>query len=484
MSKKILSYLQPNFSRHWGNWILAPIFAFFIGFLPFSVFAASVGDIFYTTGAGYPRWTADESCAASAGWRNYSHAASGWCYHTRENGKVEGFITYAASVCGDSQITDPTHICYGNPPSDCPETGTVVRMTIPTTGSIVDGVFVSDDGSPFDYRNGSYDGCGYAPTYMYESSENTQPDYEYACSDDGQCIIIVNMAATGEESANDSSIPSATPLADLETEVNEPGPQPETTETVYHEPTTEILPDGTVVDVESHTTTTVRGAGTDTVETEEQTVFKQSDGVVKTETKTTIEKTHSDGSKTVTEDVSYSYTGHGGVYTVMDNGSGTMHQTTEPTTSASGGSTTTTNYDSDGNKTSSSTTSQNTGNGSFKNNEDQAAFCQENPENVICKEWNGETESDAEFATDDTKTEVEAAWLELKSTIETVQSDIRSTFSTSTLSGQGLGCYSFIEFRGHSFEACLGGYTSMFAQLGTALVFLTMLLILYMLLKD
>ncbi len=423
----------------------------------------------------------------------------GYTYHLTWNDSGGGFVLVKRAdgstrtnknfgrvyscISGSEIFSEPDQACV-LVESDCPDTGTVVRMVMSTSGNIVDGVFVSDDGSsPTDFRNGTYDGCSYAPTYMYEESENVQPDYEYRCSEDGECFIIVNMAATGQQTSGPTSA-TAVPFDQLEKQVNDEGPEPETSETVYHDPSSETLPDGSTVNVESHTKTTVRGAGTDTVETEEQTVFKRSDGIVKTETKTTIEKTNPDGSKTVTEEIVYSYTGHGADYAVMDNGTGTMHKTNEPDSSASGSSTTTTTYDADGNKTGSTTTNKNNGDEDLKDNEEESAFCKENPNNVICKEWNGENETDAQFATDETKSEVDAAWLELQSTIESVQSDIRSTFSTSNLSGQGLGCYSFIEFQGHSFEACLGGYTSMFAQLGTALLFLTTLLILYMLLKD
>ncbi len=484
--RKLLAYLKPNFSSHWGNWVLFPLIAFFIGYLPVSVIAAQVGDIYYITNNGKTGWTPDEACSKALTDDVYHSASGGACYAVSSwDGRVFSYTFYGQNTCTAGFIAQPSHICSTDIPPDCPAQGTVTRMVIPTSGQIVDGVFVGADGqTPSDFRNGAFDGCGYVPTYMYESSELTQPDYEYACSDDRECLIIVNMAATGEAASPTSNAPSATPLDDLEKQVNDPGPQPETSETVHHESTSETLPDGSTVQVQSSTTTTVRGAGTDTVETTEQTVFKRSDGIVKTETKTIIEKTNPDGSKTVTEEITYSYTGHGADYAVLDKNSGTLQSNSEPDVTAGGKTSTTKNYDADGNLTSEKSSSESSGEEELKDEEEEAEFCKQNPENVICKEWNGETDSDAKFATDETKSEVDAAWLGLKSTISDVQAEIKDVFSVSDLSGSGLGCYSFIEFMGKSFDACLGGFAPMLGQLGQALLFLTMLLILYMLLKD
>jgi len=86
--------------------------------------AASEGDIYFVTGRGDTGWDADSACSASArSDENYSYASSGGCYKTLESGRISFFTSYSENTCG-SLITNPNHICYGDPPAEFPETGT------------------------------------------------------------------------------------------------------------------------------------------------------------------------------------------------------------------------------------------------------------------------------------------------------------------------------------------------------------------------
>ena len=466
--------------------MLAPLLAFFIGFLPLSAFSMAVNDTYYVgSGANGPVYGYSYSEVCDKFLQSHGYSLS---LKRLEGNKCAAYsdryllTTYLNTAkCSYRDLDDPAHICYESPEPDCPESGTKVNigsaLSSPDSGAGPIEVTIS--------KTGSYNGCKVTREFLEVDCylHSTDPDDENGPLE--KCFAFGGYEYTGEPADNtDPNMSSDFEEIDQDADPVDIGEKPEETEIVYHEDTQETLADGSTVDVESFTETTTRGAGTDKVVTQDKTVFKRSDGIVKTETTTTTTITNSDGSKTVTTETNVHYTGHGADYAVVDHNTGTVQQTSEPDTSASGTTTTTDTYDADGNKTGSKTTSESTGDKKTEEKAEESNFCKDNPYHITCKSWENGTNSEVTFAIDDQRTAVDQAWGELSTVIDDVQDEIKSVFDVSDLGGQSLGCYSFIDFMGSSFDACMSDLGPIFGQIGRALVFLTLLLILYMLLKD
>lgn len=499
---KIISWLKPNFSAHWGNWVLAPVLAFFLGFFPTLVLSAEYKWSYIGHHADTPisvlyLWLDSQSgmLGSFAGSRRYANSFqdhqctevsessyqcsarlrftdSSWpSYHPRHIGYTTFDINPSRSSCSESEKSDPSSPCFHVEPEDCPDPDSEATTR-----------FHRVDSTARWPSEGIFNGCSvYLDRKDIMSKDGVDYVWYYYNYTGGD---TVDEQAPNMEPTDSDPLITDEPDPDPESDPDPIGPSPETSETVYNGKTTETLPDGTTVDVESETTTTTRGAGTDKVVTEVQTVFKRSDGISKTETITTTEITNPDGSKTVTTETQYSYTQHGDEYTVIDHETGAVSHTKGDNISAGGTVTKTDTYDADGNKTGSSTSCSSSGDDGLGEEAEEQNFCAENPQNVVCKEWDNGTGSDETFAIDDQRTKVDQAWQELNTLISDTQEEIKQVFDTSELGGASLGCYDFFSAFGTSYDVCLDQYSQAFSYVGQGLLFLTVLLVLYMLLKD
>ena len=213
-------------------------------------------------------------------------------------------------------------------PADCPEAGSIQRLTTVINGKMVDGVFVEDDQAALDDRHFSgnyYDGdnCKYSPSYggsETESNSSCGPfkDGSIRCSQDLFSVGLVD---------DPSVIPANNPPTFLQDDTQSPETdrskdnRQNTVNETSLDPVTEMLPDGSTQKTETTVTTENRGNGTVVVETSDTTTIVDTDGITKQQTVTTTTTTNPDGSETTVITTDYSFTQHPQtVFTVSNDG--------------------------------------------------------------------------------------------------------------------------------------------------------------------
>ncbi|WP_206841607.1 hypothetical protein [Marinobacterium iners] len=117
--RRFSQFLKPNFSNYWGNWFLAPLMAFFVGFLPVFAFAAVEGDpcVYVDSSPKSYGNTYAEACSGASAYypdRTYSIDSAGVCrafYGARTFSLYPKYSSWGSSIC--PLPTEP----------ECPESG-------------------------------------------------------------------------------------------------------------------------------------------------------------------------------------------------------------------------------------------------------------------------------------------------------------------------------------------------------------------------
>lgn len=188
-----LRYFKPNFSKHWGNWLLAPLLAFMVGFVPSSAFAAftdedpSPGYLWHSpSGGDYP--TPLAAAEAFAGGSDLcafdkldsdtywvKRTSQGWCRGA--SGRVK-------------RIPDPNYV---PPDSDCPESGSLQMFQ----GYAASKSACSDlNGSNTEF---GHDSCGYKITTSSVTENPVTCSSPGMCFNEGKYLCTFTAAATGQE---------------------------------------------------------------------------------------------------------------------------------------------------------------------------------------------------------------------------------------------------------------------------------------------
>ncbi len=149
-------WLFPNFSRHWGNWLLAPLLAFMLGFLSTSAFAA---DQYWTCsswqascGNQYPSATPEEVCQKRFGSYDFFITRPYDRYGCGQY--VDGTTTVIASIetwpngCSAALKETQGHPCY-EPANQCPESGTAGGLEVTLYHGQIPPEYYTVDGCQF-----------------------------------------------------------------------------------------------------------------------------------------------------------------------------------------------------------------------------------------------------------------------------------------------------------------------------------------------
>ncbi|WP_217695164.1 hypothetical protein, partial [Marinobacterium stanieri] len=191
-----LRYLKPNFSRHWGSWLLAPLLAFMVGFVPSSAFAALwqyskysgsspeevlsdyVKDLEpYTAGARMYKSRSGEGCelndAGTAATCEYSH----YIYYTH--------YQYYDTLYGDFTVSLVEN--------DCPESGSLQMFQ----GYAASKSACSDlNGSNTEF---GHDSCGYKITTSSVTDNPVTCSSPGSCFNEGKYLCTFTAVATGDQ---------------------------------------------------------------------------------------------------------------------------------------------------------------------------------------------------------------------------------------------------------------------------------------------
>lgn len=389
-----MDYLKPNFSLHWGNWILAPLVAFFLGFLPVSAFAT-----------GFDTWTEGYYWAQNSGTPYAKRGATPrlacenlfnlyYTGHVEISGPVatdtykcdrydtqgQWAGTWNVGKYADCPQGSADPWCQNPfPPVECPAAGTEYKTFFNET---------VEDGSVVNVGSGNnVEGCEVVP--VWESTQCGTPEVPQAGL---ECLRIISYQYTGQEKTDGDAPEDVPENRDPDVSTWEPlsdGDQTQDTKTVVPlAETEETMPDGTVVTQTGYVETETKNLGANVTQGTETTVYLWSNGITKTVTVTETTTTNPDGSKSVvrTENVTYEQTDK--ELTVVDNGTGGLVVTNTPGYSGGRTTTTTTNYDTEGNSTGSSTVSQNDGTGSgdvAQDSFEDQGYCEQNPQALECE---------------------------------------------------------------------------------------------------
>lgn len=201
-------FLKPSFSSHWGNWLLAPLIAFFVGYLPSSSFAADF--LYYKQGEQWPYNLHSSPEAAAApyvpkGYTAFDHTMSygGITRCETENGGKQYLCYYTSTYtrtsppeppktsddlyivvfrysCSESSKLDPDSPCYEK---ECPSEGT--PYTGPRVSSPIGSGFTDADGcdvvpvydwlSPSECDDGTGQSCLHVSGYQYGNTPPPTP---------------------------------------------------------------------------------------------------------------------------------------------------------------------------------------------------------------------------------------------------------------------------------------------------------------------
>lgn len=186
-----LRYLKPNFSRHWGNWLFAPLLAFMFGYLPFSVLAAYDPDSPEVPGYCWSR-PGSTTCYSSA----YS-AAVAWA--GSEN-----------NMCGFSKVNADKYEVKRKSNSKCRQKGWVSRSPdpdykeCPESGSLQMFQGYAASKSACSDLNGSntefgHDSCGYKITTSSVSENPVTCSSPGMCFNEGKYLCTFTAVATGTQ---------------------------------------------------------------------------------------------------------------------------------------------------------------------------------------------------------------------------------------------------------------------------------------------
>ena len=500
-------YLKPNFSNHPLNYlgVLFVFLFFFFSSLNAQAFeddGSWVDGKFYAVLAsvsdGYGP-TVSAACSDASHSQALVVNDSGpepMCgYYYLYDNRIELFqaVTLRQYNCGTSTSEPKVRGgCWTSPGpvNNCPDYGTVKFTLTPVNGEmheLEDGTktFIRKDAEGNTVvelgGGGSFEGCAYARPVTPEGQAFLEglPEQSYNCHGDGICFRREYMIATGEqvsEGTADSLRAYDTDKTDAINEGNK-DTRKDTTETVIEDPVIVNNPDGSSSRTDKKTETTVKASGQVVTETTETVTITDSSGIAKTVTTTTNVVTLPDGSKTVTTDVNTAFSrGSTANYTIdKSTGNGTVSVT--PGSSASSNTRTIETYDSEGNKTGSSSETTQQGEGEAK--EDQAEdACKENPDE--CKEWEAE-EGDGKFDIQSETDEKTIQLNKLQDQMTTIKDDLEQRFNFSG-SAPSLGCYNFFQFEGQTYKVCLSDYSEAFSKIGSALMFLTLILSAYLVL--
>lgn len=379
-----MEYLKPNFSRHWGNWVLAPLVAFFLGFLPASAFADGTY-YYYDNDSAQAACLAKQASEIAAGrnvnactwtsghWLLTSYIGAYW-----QNNDRQRYRYYPTAGC-PGQVSDPNGMCVD--PVPCPDSGTVFAGTFarePQTGiweTTVGGV-----------RN--VDGCEVTP--VFEAVKCFWADELDPNNPETVCRSIHHYEYTGNDAPGGTGAPGSDP-EDLPVPTGEPlAPADHTKDLSTSTPipeSVEVLPDGTVITQSGYVETQTKNIGPNIQQDTETTVIDRSDGITKTTTVTTTTTTNPDGSKSVVEATTTAYEQTDKELIMVKGQDGTITITSVPGYSGSTTTTKTTGYDTQGNSTGTQTNTSHgaDGNGDAAGEQDKGDYCEENPVALECE---------------------------------------------------------------------------------------------------
>jgi len=286
---------------------------------------------------------------------------------------------------------------WGPPAISCPAADTEFTLTQsfdgeldPNTGDVVstgEGNVLKVCGNGTCVETVQYLGCEYKYRPIHESTRV----YCYPPEGDGKASCYREFVAksTGEAGSlpsedEDTSFFIEDEPADSSQVVDADNPPADSVVESVTIDTVETMPDGTVVEQDGVSLVGLTGAGLFISELSDVFQYVYSEGITKTENTTLTTTTSPDGSVSVVEqrDVTYNKPDEQ-VYTLNKD---TGQVTTSTTPGYSGGTSTTTtdSYDSTGKKISSNTTTQQTGDTSGENPE-QDIKCKQNPNDPSCK---------------------------------------------------------------------------------------------------
>lgn len=360
---------------------------------------------------------------------------------------------YGRGYRGDCPHSDPASGCGQSPdiPDNCPEAGSIQRITTIINGKKVNGSFVEDDPDALDDRHFSgkyYDAsnCLYMPSYGGSTIKKGTGD----CGpfQDGSVRCSQDIFSVGQVD-DPSVIPANNPPTFLQddTQLSEDDRSTDTRQNAIQEttldPVVETLPDGTIQKTETTITTETRGDGIVVSEQTDVTTIVDSEGITKQQTVTTTTTTNPDGSQTVVEDTHYSFTQHPQtVFTVTDDGDNVTNsliigQTVEGNTKQ------TTVRDADGNIVSQSTEENNAEQKKAEQEGEKDQVCKDNPDSEECaddvKPVEFETTEKGKFPGDEEAgsafAKFNAAKEELSTTVTDIKAEIENKLSVSLSQG-------------------------------------------------
>ena len=402
-------YFKPSFKNHPLNYLFI-IFVFFGSFSWSSVAFSFEDDGTYVSGKFYYNLNAaaygPTKASACANSPFNMPVVNGGC--KRSNGYI-----YTLTLVTCSASSNPLAQCGVSPTpvNNCPEKFTPKRLAIPVT-KVLDA-----DGNATNQVEGNYsgtatmvsDGCIFHRTAYYEETNTIEPEEVIGDTPEGDIYMVETYVSSGEpytdEITDFVNAASAEP-GDAADEANMATPALADSLDVVIQPTTsEIGPDGSQITSKTTVEMAVKGKGASVVNSVDNIVVTDSEGMRKTVTTTETEVVYPDGSKEVITERNIAYEQTDKTVVIITKADGTKVITNAPGTSAGTKSTKTDSYDPAGNLTSSSTTSADT-NGSSQtgdaadakqegeckedaskcktDEEKQEQFCKDNPNSKKC----------------------------------------------------------------------------------------------------
>lgn len=435
-----MRYLKPTFTAHPLNYIFALLV--FLGSFSWASIAFSMETTYYSVG-GHSSLSKSGACSAAAtaaGGTNYQ--VSGTICYAYIGGGWPNVGTITTNSCSPS-----IPVCNPEPENNCPEYGTVKKVSKLINGTIKDGTFIPRDPNEettIEIGGGSsVDGCGYAVPVGENIPEGMDTSSEIDCIHQGEgesrvlmCFKHQNMIATGELLAPaDGEVNSFVPTED--NDYSEGGSKTLLEDEEDHAQTPETTvtdPDGTQVKTSSTVDTLVKDKGARVLDSESTSVITETNGIQKTVTTTVTEVVFPDGTKEVVTDKKTAYTQTPQTIFNIDKSSGNVSITNVAGSSASTTEKTTDTYDSEGNKTGSKTETSQSGEGEAEE-EQQQDQCEVNPDE--CEEAEFTEAEKGEYdqsGVDQLRAEKEA---ELRAKMEEVEDQLRDAFEFSLTGNTG-----------------------------------------------
>lgn len=480
-----MSYLKPNFKlSHPANTVLlcAVFFVSYFLALPVSAFQDDgtwlSGKFYRTTSLLNSAPTKSLLCELYTG--GYVSPSGTHCFTPTIT------VGIAEATCTEEIASSyPQSGCGSLPDIECPPSGDTVRLAKVVNGSYVNDVFVPQsvqDGGPIIIGETiSADGCGFS------TPVGTQFDSDISCKkfDDLSIICFQNYQSSGSPYPAPDSQPMALIKENL-SQAEESGSlnttQNYSTKTVS-DPVVSSEPDGTTVTTEQVSITDTKSDGT-IVNQEQETIFiSETDGIIKNEVVTTTTYENPDGTKTVTTETVTQFTQAPITnYTITDEGD-TISITSVNGSSGSQTTTTTETYDSSGALTGSSQQVDHDGNPDAQQQSEDSDYCEQNPQSLECSDWAPKGDAKG-FDMSEFASEKDAQLALLTTTIDQIKGEVSDMFDLDATGSQSLSCYSFFSYGGQNFDMCLSEYSSSFAIIGQAILFVVGLIVVVSLLRD